>query len=322
MSKKPIFNPSRLMCYSRCKLKFFTQYVKHLVPAPKVEAKRELGTLGHTAEGAFDAGQSVKGQLDRRVKKFKNQRGFHIKHLPTLQQLKVEAQRIFEGSEWVDAKGKSMQSEGYESWRQRELDDKGAEFVEGSVEKRFFTDVGPVILAPQMDCVLQTYDWLNDSQGEELWSYERKYTARWQDKGWELRWKLEVQSTIHCIVIEKHFDVNCRGHMLEGVTFSRQNRKDAEEPQPISKVTRLPLRWVTKPETVRANFMGWMEALPGELAQRHKNNDWPADGAANGSCDFCEYKVMCLDGNMPLLPREIDDIDKKEGRKAHVRDKG
>jgi hypothetical protein len=193
--KKLVLNPSRLQAYAACKLRFYVNYILNLAALPNVKVARELGTFGHAAEGAHDAGQGVQGALTRQLNQFHLKRGYNVKHRPALEQLKVEAYRIYQGSEWADAKGNTMTSEGYAAWRTRELDDKGAEFVENSIEKRLFVDIGPVILAPKVDAILETYNWTPEGE-TELWPFERKFTSRWQDKTWENRWKMELQSTL------------------------------------------------------------------------------------------------------------------------------
>lgn len=318
---KYVFNPSRLKDYASCKFRYFTKYIKKLDAPFRAAPARELGSFIHAGEAAEDEGKPVRAAINRALKKFKLSGGYQSADGVVLEQLTEEAYNIVMGGIWVNGKGQKSSSESYAMWKRENWRLKNprqrAKVI--AVEKRFFTDIGPVILAPKLDQVLETFSWRGHE--DETWAVEKKSTTKWAGEGeaeakWMKKWMMDVQTTIQVVVLEKEGYENV-GCMIQPIVYARQACKGKKDPQPIGRVSRPPLKWTRKPAAVMAHFMGWMEDLPNELQQRENSNYWPTDGMANGSCDFCSLAAYCRnEGNLVRRePDEIDDYKQKRGWK-------
>jgi hypothetical protein len=296
--KKRAVNPSGLSDYARCKYLYFVRHILGLGPKPKVEPKRELGSFVHACETSLELEGNPETYVNREMKKIRVEAGYKSVHTPLLERIKLEAWKITSGGTWVDGKNKKMTSESYLIWRDREILEKGYEFTD--IEERFWVDIGPLILCPKTDRVL----W---DDNERPWSYEVKVTGRWDDGIFGERWKLDHQTTLQAIAIESKYDTEVGGAMVEVIQHTRQSSTKPENKgrlMPISKVERLPLKWVRKPREVIAHMQAWLEELGPEMDARERDSNWPLDGMAARSCDLCGLRQHCV-GNIPrekLLP--------------------
>jgi len=312
--EKLIFNPSRLRDYAACKFRYFTKYIKKLAAPFRVAAPRELGSFIHAGEAAVDEGKPITAAIRRSLKAFKLSGGYQSADAAVLEQLAHEAGQIIEGGIWVNGKGRRSSNESYQQWKRENFRLKsknpGSRAKILFVEKRFFTDIGPLILAPKLDMGLQTQMWAREEN--EVWAVEKKTTTKWATEGdaqvaWKRKWVMDIQTTVQYVVLEKE-GYNVIGCMVQPIVYSRQACKGKKNPQPIGKVSRPPLVWTRKPAAVIAHFKAWMEDLPKEVLQRTQSNYWPADGMANGSCDLCNLAAYCRnEGN--LVRREDDEVD-------------
>lgn len=307
-----------MKAYAWCKFLYFTRYLKNLDAPFRASAPRELGTFVHEGEAAEDGGKPARAAIKRALKAFKLSSGYQVKDSATLEQVAQEAKQIIEGGIWVNGKGQRSSNESYEMWKREHFRLKSprqrAKVLD--VEKRFFTDIGPLILAPKLDMILETRNWCG--QGVEHWPVEKKVTSKYAGEGdaqvaWLNRWRMDIQTTIQVVALQ-HEGYEVMGCMIQPIVYSRQNCKGKQDPQPIGKVNRPPLKWTRKPKSIIAHFVAWMEDLPKEILQRTESNYWPTDGMANGSCDLCSLAAYCRDeGN--LVRRELDEVDKyKEKR--------
>lgn len=315
---KPVMNPSRLRDYSKCKFLYFTKWIKNQTLLPGFAYKREFGTLVHEAEAAYDLQNNVKRALSKQVKEWRNSFWYNVKYSKAISLLEVEALKLHEGGPFVDGKEKATKVESYENWALKNI--KGSDVW--AVEERLFVDVGPIILAPKLDLVIKTYDWFEKGR-EDFWVIERKTTMRWDDVGWQERWKLDAQTSLQLLAAEVHFKNEFTGLMVEPIQYTRQNRKDLKtgkqipQPQPIGKAERLMMKWVRKPEEAMVRVASFLEGVGLELPRREEFNDWPADGMFSGACDFCDLRQFCLGNDTKLYPRLPDDIDRfKEKKKG------
>jgi hypothetical protein len=316
---KLVLNPSRLKDYAACKFRYYTKYIKGLTSPFRVAAARELGSFVHAGEAAEDEGRPMRAAIKRELKRFKLSGGYQSADASTLMQLMEEAEQIVEGGIWVDGKGRRSSSESYKDWKRVNFRLKHpAQYGEVmEVEKRFFTDIGPLILAPKLDMILSTSMWVG--QKVEHWAVEKKTTTKWAAEGeaqvnWKRKWVMDIQTTIQLVVLEEE-GYETAGCMVQPIVYSRQNCKGKKDPQPIGKVNRPPLVWTRKPAAVMAHFRAWMEDLPKEILQRTRSNYWPTDGMANGSCDFCGLAAYCRnEGN--LVRREPDEVDEYKRKRG------
>jgi hypothetical protein len=272
--------------------------------------KREFGSLVHEAEAAHDLCKQVSAAVKKLVQKWRTSFWYNVKYSAGISLLEQEVLKLHKGGVFTNAKGVGTKVKGYEEWSAKNLHHSAVL----DIEKRMFVDVGPVILAPKLDLVIETHDWFNDGENHN-WVVERKTTGRWDDSAWQTRWSLDAQTSIQLLAAETHYDAEFMGLMVEPIQYTRQNRKDAPDPQPIGKAERLPMKWVRKPEQVMVRVMALLEDIAIDLPRRLESNDWPADGMASGACDFCNMKQFCLGNTVQLFPREPDDIDKHNGRK-------
>lgn len=304
--KKPILNPSRLKALAACWFKYFVLYVKNLAGPENFAYKREFGTYVHVAEGAHDMGDSPKEALELQTRAFKREGWYNVKLSGALKQLELEALKLHEGGEFKNAKGQGTKVESYRRWKTKNL--KNAKVVE--VELRLYADVGPVILAPKLDAVIESDGWTGAS-GVETWVHERKSTERWMDKTWEWRWTMDGQTTAQMLALEVEDGETPSGVMVEPIQITRQSRQDVPDPQPIGKAARLDLKWVRKPQRILDAYRDWLEDVAFELQMRHENNSWPKNGMDNGACDLCGFKKLCKgDISLDLLsPRTPDEVD-------------
>lgn len=307
-----IFNPSRLKDYAMCKFRYFTKYIKMLDAPFRASAPRELGSFVHAGEAAEDEGRPVVAAIKAALKMFKLSPGYQTADNAMLIQLSEEAAAIVKGGIWVNGKGQRSSNESYMMWKKEQFRLKSFEERAKilAVEKRFFTDIGPVILAPKLDQVLQTHGWAG--QENEVWAVEKKVTTKSTGEGeaevrWLNRWQMDIQTTVQYVVLEKE-GYNVMGCMIQPIVYSRQNCKGKKDPQPIGRVSRVPLKWTRKPASIITHFKAWMEDLPKEIEQRTESNYWPTDGMGNMSCDICTLAAYCRnEGN--LVRREPDEVD-------------
>lgn len=297
---KPVLNPSRLKDLAKCGFLGYIKYVENKTLLPKLAPKREFGTLVHEAEGAHDSGKNVKRALTKKVKEWRTSFWYNVGYSKDITLMEVEALKLHEGGTFTDGKDRATKVESYQEWFNKNLKDTAVV----DVEKRLFVDVGPVILAPKLDLVIKTKGWFETGR-EDYWVVERKTTMRWNDVGWQDRWSLDGQTSLQLIAAEEHYKKEFAGVMVEPIQYTRQNRKDIKDLQPIGKVERLPMKWIRKPQAATVRMMNLLEDIVGGLYESSE-----ADGMLSGACDYCDMRKYCLGLDTELYAREPDDIDR------------
>lgn len=291
---KPVITGTQL-ADSAC---WFRYYIKHekyldLYVEDGVVAERELGTLIHETQAAHELGKSVTKALKARIRALKAGPGYKVLYSKLLTQLELEALSIYQGATVYNGKGQPHDVDSYSKWRATNLRD--AEVLH--VEERFRADVGPVILAPRLDLVLGVTGWTGPDNYDVV-NVEIKTTTRWEDANWLTRWQLDPQTTIQQLALQAP-----RGHGGLGaehvvtavmpITYSRQQRKNVQGLQKLSKVKRLPLKWVIKPEQLVEEFKAQLGDFALELQNRREHRDWPKSGLFTGACRWCSLKKLC-----------------------------
>ena len=311
---KPILNPSRLKALSQCWFRYWVNFVMDLEATDNFAHKREFGSYIHEAEAAFDQMSDVKKALAAQTRKFKREDWYNPMLTKALAQLENEALLLHNGHIFTNAKGQKTVVESYNDWAHKNM--QNSQVLE--VEKRLFVDLGPIIVAPKLDFILETDGWF--ASGNELWVGERKTTERWDDKNWQWRWTLDGQTTIQALALEKKYGREIAGVMIEPVQITRQQRKGVDDPQPIGKAQRLLMKWTRKPRAVMDDMMFYLEDVKYELQMRAERNNWPKNGAMGGACDFCKLKKLCK-GEIDMRslhdrkPDEVDDFQKAKAKK-------
>lgn len=330
MQNKLILNPSRQATLESCKLLYHRLYNLFLdLPGPPISSKSGqpfMGSLIHVTHAAFDTGSDYKKAIKAEIKKLHKTIHYNVKYAPMVDQLEREAIKIFEGGVVKDGNGKPHKFESYPTWRENmtgmsSRDDEKGEPIEVDVvdvEKRLWADVGPVILAPKLDCVLVAYNLFGRDE-ETWWVEEHKSTAR-DDSGWRWRWEMDGQTTCQIVAAEKHYGKPFEGVLVNQVVVTRQKPKLQTRLPPINKVVRYPARWVSKKPEVRAHYMTYLEDLAKSFDVKVHSGDWPATGMLNRHCDLCHHKPICSGRQSAdtLQPTERDEIQ-LEFEKRHAK---
>ncbi len=309
---KPIVNPSRLSDFYFCKLLYNELHNKHVDFSERLDPRPELGTLIHEGQAAIDLGAPWKPVVKKAVQKARNSIHYSISQAAMLDQLEREAIIVIGGGHVTDGNKKRHKVIPYSEWREQQA------YSTKAVEKRIWADVGPVIIAPKLDRVVTRRNTV--SKLIEWWVIEDKSTGR-DDKNWELRWKFDGQTTCQLLAAETHFKKDFEGVMVQKILITRQNSKSWDKkhlPQPLNKVERHPSRWVSKPPSIRALYMEFLEEFAAEFAWRNERASWPATGFHTRFCDMCRFKPVCSEAKnaRSLVSTPKDDIDKEYEKRA------
>lgn len=330
---KLILNPSRLADYDYCKLLYNRKHNLLLdFPSPPLSPKNGqplLGSLIHATQAAFDTGQDYKKAVDKALKELRKSIYYNVKYAPMVDKVAREALTVFRGGTVKDGKGKPHTWPSYPEWRENiagmttpEGDNSfrlsRAEVEVVDVEKRLWSNVGPVVLAPKLDAVIRAYNVFGQDE-ETWWVEEHKSTGR-DDSGWRWRWEMDGQTTAQILAAEKHYNVRFEGILVNQVLVTRR-RTDQPGLPPINKIVRYPARWVSKKEEVRTLFMNYLEDLVRDFEARAKSGNWTATGMLNRHCDLCSHRAVCSGRKsaltlQPIPPDELQIEFERRAKKA------
>lgn len=262
-----------------------------------------LGTLVHAGEAAIDRkGDGAKGIQEAVLKM--SQTTHLTADSSLLSQLQKEAETIVLGLTFTDGKGTRKTPESYPKWLTR-IQKEGGKFQTIAVEKRIFADVGPLVLAPQLDIAVE------DEEGE-LWVVERKTkSSTGKDPSWFEKFRLDLQLLVQVHAAEVHFGKRVVGAMVRPIPYSRQNRREwtSDLPQPLSNVQRLDPLWIRRSAVTDALFVDLLAYVRKEHDRRLRENDATALGILSKSCLFCHYKRLCR-GEIPM--KNLIQVPKEE----------
>lgn len=292
---KPIFTPSSLGDFDTCKLKYWYRWEKLLAFPSGVAVQPTLGTFGHELQGAHERGDHPGKTLEAAIKKVKLSTAYTATDHPVVSQLKTESLMIFRGGVVRNSQGKVSSWPGYPEYRKSlKIHDQKLRTL--AVEETLIADLGPVIIAPTLDLILET-----ESDGD-LWVAEHKYTER-DDKGWEIRWLLDGQTTLQVLATEEVYQREVKGVLLLPVLYGRKKAKEGEKgilTRPIIRVNRPEPRWIPKnSSSLRSGMMDRLEDLAIEYPERLASNRWPQTGVLTRDCDLCAYRGICSGKDSP-----------------------
>jgi len=332
---KLILNPSRQAKFAQCVLLYHRLYNLMLdkpdLPVNVKSGQPLLGTLLHATQAAYDTGKDYKKAVAAELKKLRASIHYNIKYAATVDRVEREAIQIFRGGSVKDGKGKETKFPGYPEWRQNMAGmlpenaprPVGVEIVD--VEKRLWVDVGPVVLAPKLDCVLKATNVFG--RGETTWWVEEHKSTGRDDSAWKWRWTMDGQTTCQIVAAEQHYDVDFEGVLVNQVVVTRQKPKDKGTLPPINKVIRYDARWVSKRPEVKALYMDYLEDLAQDFKDRSARGSWPATGMMNRHCDLCHHKSICSGREsarvlQPVPPDELQlEFERRSSRRTTRRKK-
>lgn len=307
--EKPLFSPSKLRDF-HCGLRFKLRWVEHVGVKGTIAVIPTLGTLVHSVEAAIDLGKDPESAIKGTLQQISSQT--HIQSSATLlQQLAEEVRSIVLGKLFTDGKGTPKRPEKYSDWVKRQQKETPWEVF--LVERRLYADVGPLILAPKLDLAIETT--------EGLFAVERKTKSSISDDAkWANKFRLNDQILSQVLALQENFpQKRVVGAMVRAVPYSRQNSKDwtSDLPQGLSNVRRKDPLWFRRSPTTEALFLDLLVNVRREYERRLEKNSYPAEGLANGMCEFCDYQKFCR-GEIParaLVPIAKDEITLEEERR-------
>lgn len=299
---KPLFSQSKLRDFG-CGLKFDLRWNKRLGTQQRMAAPPTLGTLVHAVEAAIDEKRDPRKALQGAVQEIASGLFFR-EDVPLLKQLSSETLSIVLGVPFLNGKNQKQTPEPYPNWLRRQQQKDEWEVL--AVERRFYIDVGPLVLASKLDLVIE-----NDLG---IFPVERKTRTDISDKAeWIDKFRLDVQILTQVRICQGFYEGEVAGAMVRAVAYSRQNRKNwaSDLPQGLSSVKRNDPQWIPRKPATEALFETYLEHVRTEFDRRTKDNCWPAEGFANGMCPRCQFQKICrgelsTSALVPLPPSEIE----------------
>ena len=311
-AEKPIFSPTSISEFERCKWRYWTIIERGLDLAPKLEERPTLGTFVHVLQAAWETQHDPEQALALEVKRIKTGPFYNVRGYASLEQLRQEALQIFAGGSVIGSDGKVKAFAGYAQWRRT------YPFDVVDVEVRLCTDLGPVIAVPKLDLVVRSVE------ERELWVAEWKLTER-DDAEWRNRWRMDGQTTLQVLAAEAHYARPVKGLLILPVLISRKRAKDSQSSRsvvgrPLCRIERPEPRWVPKnSETLRRNYIERLAALAREYRWRRATKTWPTTGMDSRQCDDCRMAGICSgqESLKRLSRRPESDLDRlRKGKQS------
>jgi len=304
---KNAFNPSAIVTFLTCQFKYYVIHVLGLDAPTSKPDYLYFGSLFHAVTAAFDAGWDWKEELRKEVKKLKTS-PLYLSHdtkgkpidSDKIDVLASEMETLLFGGEYEAADGKvytPIQETvgGYSEWVAKVKRTKKWKWV--SIEKRYYVDVGPVILAPMPDGVVR--------EKGKLYIIERKTTTS-DSLNWWAKWKTNIQTTAEAVAVSKYYDEPVEGVYLISTRYSRKKMKHWEPatPQPLHRVIHDDPRPIEKGRQVYSQFARFIDEMNQDIEDKKNNGRWLQNG---NSCSTCSLWKVCW-GDM-----DLDDLQKSSG---------
>ncbi len=308
MSKKDAFNPSAIATFLICQFKYYVIHELGLDAPQEKEHYLYFGSLFHAVAAAQDAGWDWREELRKEVKKMKVSKlylAYDMTGKPIdsdkIDALAREMEVCLFGGEYEAADGKvyapiqEAHKGGYQEFAAKLKRTKRWKWE--AIEKRYYVDVGPAILAPMPDGVVR--------EKGKLYIIERK-TSTSSSLGWYTKWKTNLQTTAEAVAVSKYYDEPVEGVYLIAMKYSRKKMKfwEPKTPQPLHRIEYEEPRPIEKGAQVYSQFEMFMEDFAAEIKDKRNTGRWLQNG---NSCSGCSLWSVCW-GNMNL-----DDLVESRG---------
>jgi len=300
LSKKDAFNPSAIATYLMCQFKYYVLFELKLDAPSSKEHYLYFGSLFHAVAAAHDAGWDWREELRKAVREMKTSR-LYLSHdskgnsidSDKIDVLASEMEVMLHGGSYEAADGKvytPIQEKalgGYVELSNKLKRTKHWDWV--AIEKRYYVDAGPAILAPMPDAVVR--------EKGKLYIIERKTTTS-DNPYWHTKWKTNIQTTIEAVAVSRYYDEPVEGVYLMPTRYSRKKMKhwEPKTPQPLHRIIHDDPRPIIKGDQVYSQFEMFFDDFVAEIKDKRNSGRWLQNG---NMCSGCSLWPVCW-SNMNL----------------------